>query len=181
MRKLKQVRTVNPYEFELDLAPLLAVMVKLVPVLLVSSAFVQVMTVETDLPQAVKQAIEQQEKKETPTTIQVKASAKDGLIVTVLKSGAEKVQSIPLKEGEFDFNQLHLSLQKIKSENPEVFKIELTPDDSVAYKDIVRITDEARRSRDKKVTFPVLDSKENKTVMTDFMFPDVVFTNIFDG
>lgn len=37
-------------EFDLDLAPLLAVMVKLVPVLLVSSAFVQMMIIETDLP-----------------------------------------------------------------------------------------------------------------------------------
>lgn len=181
MRKLRTIRTTNPYEFELDLAPLLAVMVKLVPVLLVSSAFVQVMTVETDLPQAVKQAIEQQEKKETPTTIQIKASTKDGLTLTVAKAGAEKIQSIPLKDGEFDFNQLHLSLQKIKAENPDVFKVELAPEEAVAYKDIVRITDEARRSRDKKVTFPIHDAKENKTVFTDFMFPDVVFTNIFDG
>ncbi len=181
MRKLRQIKTINPYEFDLDLAPLLAVMVKLVPVLLVSSAFVQVVTVETDLPQAVKEAIQQQEKKETPTTIQIKASNKEGLIITVSKNGAEKIQVIPKKDGAFDFNQLHLTLQKVKSENPEIFKVELTPDETIAYKDIVRITDEARRSRDKKVTFPVQDSKENKTVMTDFMFPDVVFTNIFDG
>ena len=56
MRRRQQFKTLNPAEFELDLAPLLAVMVKLVPVLLLSSAFVQVMMVETDLPQAVKEA-----------------------------------------------------------------------------------------------------------------------------
>lgn len=181
MRRMRQIKSTNPYEFELDLAPLLAVMVKLVPVLLISSAFVQVMTVETDLPQAVKEAIQKEEKKDTPTTIHIKANPKDGLIVTVAKNGSEKIQSIPMKDGEFDFNQLHLSLQKIKTDNPEVFRVELAPEAAVAYKDIVRITDEARRSRDKKVTFPVYDSKENKTIMTDFMFPDVVFTNIFDG
>lgn len=180
MRQLRKIKTLNPYEFELDLAPLLAVMVKLVPVLLVSSAFVQVMTVETDLPQAVKEAIQQQEQKPT-TNIQIKASKKDGLQIIVAKGGSQKTESIPLKDGNFDFQSLHLALQKVKSENPEVFKIELSPDENVAYRDVVKMTDEARRSRDKKVTFPVYDSKENKTVMTDYMFPDVVFTNIFEG
>ena len=56
-------------EFELDLAPLLAVMVKLVPVLLVSSAFVQLMIVETELPQVVQQALAYQEK-QTKKTLQ---------------------------------------------------------------------------------------------------------------
>jgi biopolymer transport protein ExbD len=181
MRRLRQIKSTTPHEFELDLAPLLAVMVKLVPVLLLSSAFVQVMTVETDLPQAVKEAIQKEEQKEKPTIVHIKASQKDGLTIVVNKNGSEKTQVIPLKEGQFDFNQLHLSLREIKLQNPEVFKIELSPEETVAYKDIVKITDEARRSRDKKVLFPVTDQKENKVIMTDFMFPDVVFTNIFDG
>ena len=180
MRKLRRIKTLNPYEFELDLAPLLAVMVKLVPVLLVSSAFVQVMTVETDLPQAVKEAIQQQEQKPT-TNIQIRASTKDGIQVIIAKGGAQKTETVPMKEGNFDYQTLHKTLQRIKGENPEVFKIEPTPDSNVPYKDVVRMTDEARRSRDKTVTFPVYDAKENKTVKTDYMFPDVVFTNIFDG
>jgi biopolymer transport protein ExbD len=180
MRRMKQQRTLNPYEFELDLAPLLAVMVKLVPVLLVSSAFIQVMTVETELPQAVKEAIQKQEDKPT-ASVQIKASMKEGIQVIVAKGGAQKVESVPMKEGAFDYPLLHQTLQKVKAANPEVFKVELAPEADVAYKDVVKMTDEARRSRDKKVTFPVYDSKENKTVMTDFMFPDVVFTNIFDG
>lgn len=181
MRRSRAQIPKTPHEFELDLAPLLAVMVKLVPVLLLSSAFVQVMTVETDLPQAVKQAIQQQEKKENPTVVQVKLSSKDGLTVVVNKGGSEKSQAIPLKDGHFDFNQLHLTLRQIKTENPEVFKIEINPEEKVPYQDIVKATDEARRSRDKSVTFPVKDTNTNKTVSTDYMFPDVVFTNIFDG
>jgi biopolymer transport protein ExbD len=155
-------------------------MVKLVPVLLVSSAFIQVMTVETELPQAVKEAIQKQEDKPT-ASVQIKASMKEGIQVIVAKGGAQKVESVPMKEGAFDYPLLHQTLQKVKAANPEVFKVELAPEADVAYKDVVKMTDEARRSRDKKVTFPVYDSKENKTVMTDFMFPDVVFTNIFDG
>ncbi len=180
MRKLRQIRTLNPHEFELDLAPLLAVMVKLVPVLLVSSAFIQVMTIETDLPQAVKEAIQKQDEKPV-ATVQIKASLKDGFQVVVAKSGTQKEEAVPLKDGKFDFSLLHQTLQKVKAANPEVFKIELAPEADVTSQDIAKMTDEARRSHDKKITFPVYDSKENKTVMTDYMFPDVVFTNIFDG
>jgi biopolymer transport protein ExbD len=180
MRKLRQIKTLNPHEFELDLAPLLAVMVKLVPVLLVSSAFIQNMSIETELPQAVKAAIAQQDEKPT-AAIQIKSSMKDGIQVIVAKGGSQKTENVPLKDGKFDFQLLHLTLQKVKTENPEVFKVEMAPDANVPYRDVVKMTDEARKSHDKKVTFPIRDAKENKTVMTDFMFPDVVFTNIFDG
>ena len=180
MRKLKKIRTLNPAEFELDLAPLLAVMVKLVPVLLLSSAFVQVMMVETDLPQAVKEAMKKEEEKPT-ANIQIQASKKEGIKVVVQKAGAQKVEAVPMKDGKFDYLALHKTLQKIKAENPEVFRVELTPDADIPYRDVVKMTDEARRSRDRKITFPIHDPKENKTVMTDFMFPDVVFTNVFDG
>ena len=48
----------HAHDIELDLAPLLAVMVKLVPVLLLSSSFVPISVVESELPQVVKEAIE---------------------------------------------------------------------------------------------------------------------------
>lgn len=180
MRRKQNFRTLNPAEFELDLAPLLAVMVKLVPVLLLSSAFIQVMVVETDLPQAVKEAIQKQEEKPT-ANIQIKASMRDGLHVVIQKGGSQKVENVPLKDGRFDFQTLQKTLQRVKTDNPEVFKVEMAPDSDVPYRDVVRITDEARRSRTKGVTFPVKDTKENKIIMTDFMFPDVVFSNVFDG
>lgn len=180
MRQLRKFKTHSPSEFDLDLAPLLAVMVKLVPVLLLSSAFVQVMMVETDLPQAVKEAMKKEEEKPT-ANIQIQASKKEGIKVVIAKGGAQKIETVPMKDGNFDFATLHKTLQKVKAENPEVFRVELTPDADIPYRDVVKMTDEARRSRDRKVTFPIHDPKENKTVMTDFMFPDVVFTNVFDG
>ncbi|PIS11028.1 MAG: biopolymer transporter ExbD [Bdellovibrio sp. CG10_big_fil_rev_8_21_14_0_10_47_8] len=180
MRRLKKVATLSPYEFDLDLAPLLAVMVKLVPVLLLSSAFIQVMMVETELPQAVKEAVQKQEEKPT-TSIQVRANLKQGFEIVISKNGTQKSELVPLKEGAFDFNQLQKKLQAVKLANPQVFSIELAPESNIPYRDVVHITDEARKSRDRDVKFPLFDAKENKTVMTDYMFPDVVFTNIFDG
>lgn len=180
-RLKKQFKTHLNHEFDLDLAPLLAVMVKLVPVLLISSAFVQVMVIETDLPQAVKQAV--QENKDQPkASVQLEINSKSGIKVIVAKNGQQKVDQIPMKEQkEFDFQSLHKFLQKIKTENPDVFRIELAPDSAVAYKDIVKIMDEARKSRDRDVRFPIFDKKENKQTTTEYMFPDVVFANMMDG
>jgi biopolymer transport protein ExbD len=171
----------SPHEFELDLAPLLAVMVKLVPVLLISSAFVQVMMIETDLPQAVKEAIKKDENM-PQANIEMLVNSHNGIkIVVQKKTGQQEVETIPLKDGQYDLATLQKTFQKVKSENPEVFHLEVAPDADVAYKDVVKMIDEARRARDKNVKFPVHDEKSNKTVMTEYMFPDVTFTNIFDG
>lgn len=180
MGRLYKPRHNTNHEFELDLAPLLAVMVKLVPVLLISSAFVQIMVIETELPQAVKEAIQEQEKKPT-TTVQLAIDNKKGVNVVTLKDGKQSVQTVPLKDGKFDLTMLHLTLQKVKLENPEIFKIEFAPEDNVPYSEIVKMMDECRRSKDPKVKFPVFDKASNKEIQTEYMFPDVVFSNMMDG
>lgn len=181
MGRLKKVKTHLNHEFELDLAPLLAVMVKLVPVLLISSAFVQVMIIETDLPQAVKQAV-QDNNDQPKASIQIAINKNTGIKVIVAKNGQQKIDQIPMKnQSDYDFQSLHKFLQKVKTENPDVFRVELAPDSNVAYKDIVKIMDEARKSRDRNVRFPIFDKKENKQTSTEYMFPDVVFANMMDG
>ena len=180
-RRLRKPRQTMSHEFELDLAPLLAVMVKLVPVLLVSSAFMQVMIIETDLPQAVKEAIVQNNEK-PKATIQLEISKKSGIKVIVAKDGSQKVDQIAMKsESDYDLPGLHKFLQHVKAENPEVFRIELAPEANVPYKDIVKIMDEVRKSRDKDIRFPIYDQKERKPSSTDYMFPDVIFANMMDG
>ncbi len=169
------------HEFELDLAPLLSVMVKLVPVLLLSSAFVQVMVIETDLPQAVQQAVQQNN--ENPTAaVQLTIDSKEGFKVIVQKGSDQKVEQIPLlKDNNWDLKTLHATLAKVKQQHPEVFKIEFNPAANVPYRDIVKFMDEARKAKNKDLKFPVINKKDNTTFMTDYMFPDVVFTNVMDG
>ena len=180
MRRLKKHKTHLSHEFELDLAPLLAVMVKLVPVLLISSAFVQIMVIETDLPQVVKEAMVVNNDK-PKASIQLEIAKTGGIKVIVAKDGNQKAEQVPSASGGFDLALLQKTLQKVKAENPDVFKIELAPEPAVAYKDIVKIMDEARRSKDHDVRFPIFDKKENKQATTDYMFPDVVFANMMDG
>lgn len=182
MRSRYKPKVQHNHEFELDLAPLLAVMVKLVPVLLISSAFVQVMVIETDLPQAVKEAIETQDKDKNLATIQLDVSRKEGIKVVIAKDGAQKVETIKLNaDGSFDLQGLQKELQKVKAENPKVFHIEVAPEGNVSYKELVKIMDEARKSRDKDVHFPVFDAQKGHDIETDYMFPDVVFSNMMEG
>lgn len=181
MRRVRKVKINHNSEFELDLAPLLAVMVKLVPVLLVSSAFVQMMVIETELPQVVNEAIQREEKNPTPTNIALEVDSKNGIRIVVTEKGQEKVETIPLKNGGFDFNRLHQKLVAFKKGHPEIFKLELNPDGKVAYNDIVKIMDEARQARDINVKFPVFDTKQGKNVETNYMFPEIIFANTMEG
>lgn len=178
--KRRKIKITHAYEFELDLAPLLAVMVKLVPVLLVSSAFVQMMVIETDLPQVVQEAIKKQDEDPHKKQLQVEISQNDGVKFILLRDGQEKAQTVPVKDGQLDYSAVHQKFVELKKENPEIFKIEIFPSAKVAYKDIIKIMDEARRSRE-GLRFPVKDEKQGKDVETEYMFPEVVFGNTLEG
>lgn len=181
MRRMRKIKVDHNSEFELDLAPLLAVMVKLVPVLLVSSAFVQMMVIETELPQVVSEAIERQEKETNPANIALEVDSKEGIRIIVTDKGQEKVETIPLKDGSFDYASLHQKLVLVKQAHPEIFKIELNPDDRIPYNEIVKIMDEARQAHDTNIRFPVFDTKQGKQVETQYMFPEIIFANMMEG
>ncbi|WP_413944442.1 ExbD/TolR family protein [Bdellovibrio sp. HCB-162] len=178
---MKKIKINHHSEFELDLAPLLAVMVKLVPVLLLSSAFVQMMVIETELPQVVSEAIQRQEQQPTPTSVAIEVDAKDGINIVVTEKGKDQVENIPLKNGAFDYPTLHQKLVAVKKAHPEIFKIELNPDGKVPYNEVVKVMDEARQSRDNTIKFPVFDTKQGKNVETNYMFPEIVFANMMEG
>lgn len=168
-------------EFELDLAPLLAVMVKLVPVLIVSSAFVQMMIIETELPQVVQEAIKEQDLNPKSAHITLEVNKTDGVRIVIAENGQEKVEVISNKDQTFDLPTLHQKLVEIKQQHPQVFKIDVSPEANVAYKDIISIIDEARKSKSNKVQFKFLDIKNGKETTTEYMFPEVVFSNVMDG
>lgn len=169
-------------EFDLDLAPLLAVMVKLVPVLLVSSAFVQMMIIETELPQVVQEAIEKQENNTKTTSISLSMDKKAGIRIIITKNGNEKVTQINLDQNKnIDYEKVHMAIIEIKKLHPEIFKIEFNPSQDISYKDIVKMMDEVRRSKSSDIKFPVKDEKTGSIVDTDYMFPEVTFANILEG
>lgn len=181
MRRMRKIKINHNSEFELDLAPLLAVMVKLVPVLLVSSAFVQMMVIETELPQVVSEAIQKQDQDKTPTNIALEVDGKDGFNIVVTEKGQDKVENVPMKNGTYDLPALHEKLVAVKKAHPEIFKLELNPEARVPYKELVKIMDEVRQAHDPAIKFPVFDTKQGKNVETPYMFPEIVFSNMMEG
>lgn len=169
-------------EFELDLAPLLAVMVKLVPVLLISSAFVQLMIIETELPQVVKEAVDQNNKPDpNAAKIRMEVDGKSGFKVVISQKGQDQEVTVPTKDGAFDYPALHQQLVGIKKAHPEVFKIDLMPGAGVEYGVLIKVMDEARRARDSSITFPVMDMEKKTETQTPFMFPEIVFANSLES
>jgi biopolymer transport protein ExbD len=182
MRKRFKPQLQENLEVELDLAPLLAVMVKLVPVLLVSSAFVQIMNVETELPQAVKEAIAREPSSlEKKTQIAVEVSKLKGFTVVLWQDGKQTIESVPPSEGKLDLQKFHQALVRIKTENPQVFRLELAPDNNITHQEIISIMDAARKAKDKQVRFPINDKATGKETLTEFMFPEIVFSNVLEG
>ncbi len=166
-------------DFELDLTPLLAIIMKLVPVLVISSSFLQLTQIETELPQVIKQQIENQ--KQDPdkmAQIKIQTDAKHGMSVLVAKGSDSDTFTVPADNGNLNLAMLNAKLVEIKKKNPEVFKIDLAPDDSLTYSEIVTILDGSRKSASHE-EFVFIDPKTGKEVKTDFLFPEVVFNNIF--
>lgn len=183
MRRGYRPPTHSSTEFELDLAPLLAVMVKLVPVLLISSAFVQLMIVETDLPQAVKEALDRQVQTDQKDKVEiaVHANKNTGLEVRINEGGQEKSFPIPnIGKGDFDFATLQGKLLEFKNRHPDIFRIEFNPGGEMAYSEIMKIMDEVRQAKNKQ-QFKFVDPKTKKEVVTTLMFPEVIFGNMMEG
>jgi hypothetical protein len=101
-------------------------MVKLVPVLLVSSAFVQMMIIETELPQVVQEAIAQNNEKPT-ARILLEVSRTAGFKIRIQENGQESTVEVPVENQQLNLAQLHQKLVTVKSKYPQVFKLELVP------------------------------------------------------
>lgn len=171
MRRKVVRRHHQSHEFELDLAPLLAVMVKLVPVMLISSAFVQIMTIQSDLPGALKQVIAESERQ--PTHVRLVTTPKNQVKVVVSGPKGSKTTEVPAKpEGTIDFDGAHQALLEVKKTHPEVFHISIGTAGNTSYQDMVKLMDEARKAKTPGTEFPYTDKGEQKT--TPWMFPEVL-------
>jgi biopolymer transport protein ExbD len=184
-RKSKFINSQGDSEatFELDLSPMLALMVTLIPIMLLATVFVKVTIVESKIPQLVKNAIEEdRKKKDRDVNIHLKMQ-KTGFNLQLKYDGkAIKTFRIPRKsEVEFDLDKLHTSLHAIKMMHPEIFRVDLFPDEGIPYEEIVKVMDEARTIKGELKKAPITDKETQKTVETDVMFPDVVFSNVVEG
>ena len=171
-RKVFKRKHTQSHEFELDLAPLLSVMVKLVPVLLISSAFVQVQVVESTLPNTIAQAVEQSEKQ--PVQIKLITDAQKNLKLMVISPSGTETTEVKAEGGQLPFEKLHLALIETKRKNPQVFHLMLHASSNVTYQEVIKLMDEARKAKMAGVEFPYQDPVKGETRNSPWMFPEVM-------
>lgn len=163
--------------FDLNLAPFLDIIVSVIPMLLLSVAFLQIKMIETPIPQVVAEKIAAQDKNEIKVNLSLTASKSKGFVFDITNQGKKSKEVIPLKEGKLDFDKLNSMAITLKQSYTDVFKVDFYPDGNVAYNDIVKTMDTLRRlPAGQKVSFK--DEKSGQAVETDLMFPDVTFSNV---
>jgi biopolymer transport protein ExbD len=156
--------------FELNLAPFLDIIVSIIPMLLLSIAFVQVKMVEAPTPQVVSESTA------TPPVPQVsvalKVSKSGGFEFQVTdKQGKISTTKVPLQGGVFNFQDLLSAAVRIKEMHPEVSSLQLVPEETVAFDDLIKVMDSVREKP--------RDPSGAKTAQA--LFPDVVFASVVGG
>lgn len=161
--------------FDINLAPILDIIVSVVPMLLLSVAFIQVKMIETPVPQVVAEAIQRaDEKNETKINLKV---MKSGFTFEVVKDGRAMPVSVPNKDGKWDLEALQAAAFQVKEQNTGVFRLDVAPDADVNLRDIVNVMDRVRKvPAERKIAF--VDPQTNQKVETDLMFPNVLFANV---
>lgn len=164
--------------FALNLAPMLDVIVSITPMLLLSIAFIQVSVIESPLPQAVANAIEEQKKK-PEVKIELEMIKEKGFKFIVNDNGKKREIQIAKKtDGGFDLDKLKNEAKQIKTNYPHVFHLDLKPDSKVALNEIVNVMDQLRKLTPLEGKFTFVDPKTGQKTETDLLFPDTVFANI---
>lgn len=175
MNRLAKFRS-NDATFDLNLAPILDIIVSIVPLLLLSIAFVQVKMIDTSVPQVVAEAVKRSNDKAT-ATINLKVSKNSGFVFEVTNEGKTTPVAVPNKGKEWDLEGLQAAAFGIKEKNPGVFRLDLSPESDINLAELVTVMDKLRRSPDeKKVAFT--DPATGQQLQTELMFPDVLFANV---
>lgn len=175
---MRIVRTRNvDSTFDLNLAPVLDIIVSIVPMLLLSVAFLQVRMIETPVPQVVAEKIAEQ-KQQKQISISLKVNKSSGFIFTIVDGGKKNDVNVALKAGQYDYDALLETALKIKRQYTDIFKLDLEPSVNVSYDEIIKTMDAVRRIPNTASKLTFLDSKTGQNVQTDLMFPDVVFSNV---
>lgn len=169
--------------FELNLAPMLDVLIVLITVLLVSFQSVRLGILDGLIPQPVLTALEKDRKKnEREVQIAVKMNPKNGFTIDVIETGkkAQKIE-VPNITGKMDLDRFHREMVQLKLIKTDNFRMELNPTEEATYNDIIQVMDRIRTTSKGDPKVEIKDEKTGKMIETNIMFPDIVFSNAVEG
>ena len=160
--------------FELNLAPMMDMLVSIIPFMLLSAIYMQIMLINVPLPEPVAKALaEDRALTQREVSIQVDMKPSIGFAISVKdEKGKVTEYTVPRAGSEYDYKALHGRLVTIKQQFPKVFRLELNPDETANYKSIVKVMDASHgmEATDPKIK---IDNAE-----TPLLFPDVVLSNV---
>lgn len=167
--------------FEINLAPMLDIIVSIVPMLLLSVVFFKVTVIDTKVPQPTSKPVAEEKKKDRDVTLKLAISHSKGMDLSIVENGKENRVSVSKTMDEGSYGALKAEILRLKQKYPEVFQIELNPEEDVSYSEIVKVMDRvrSRSAQDPKISF--MDKETGKAVETDLLFPDIVFANVAGG
>lgn len=166
-------------DWEIDLSPLLALMVTLIPVLLLQTSFATLKMIETTLPVLSDAEVKPDDKKKDQIDFNLSVFAnKEHELVMELAVDNKTIKSVKIKplEEKFDYKKLQDELFIVKKKYPKENRLKLMPGDGISYSKIVKLIDSSRVTPEKKPMRFTASTGEN--LETTFLFPDVVFGNI---
>lgn len=162
--------------FDLNLAPILDIIVSIVPLLLLSVAFIQVKMIDTSVPQVVAEAAKKANEK-NETSVALKVTKNKGFTFEVTKDGKTTPVTVPNKGADWDMDGLNAAAFAIKEKNPQVFRVDMNPDADVELDKLVAVMDKLRTSpNNQKTAFK--NPETGAVIETELMFPEVLFANV---
>ena len=165
---------------EVDLSPLLALMVTLIPVLLLQTSFISMKMLETTLPVLSDSKDDKKDdKKEDKFELNIFAKGDNSIVIeTVVNERKVDSTTVKAQDKEINFEAFKKQVLEVKKKHPEKISAKLTPEDSVSYNSIVKILDSIRKVNPSDAI--KYKDKTGNMVETTMLFPDVVFGNVAD-
>lgn len=161
---------------ELPLVPILDTMVTLIGFLLFTTSFLGIVAIESPLPQASTEEVQEQ-LKEKPLQLTITLRDKDVEIWSPFSKIEPK--SIPnAQEGQPDAKAIHEALLEVKKKFPKEMNAVLVPNKNSPYDTLVALMDTIRTI---EATDPPIYIKNEKTGIDEpskTLFPKIVFGNL---
>ena len=123
---------------ELNITAFMNLMVILVPFLLITAVFSRVAILQLNLPNA-DDAANANKKPEFHLQVTIR---KDKLDIGDTRGGL--IQSLPKKEGKYDYKALSKLLQKIKVRYPDKTSATILPEEKTTYDTLIQVMDSVR-------------------------------------
>lgn len=171
MSKFVNIRKEIDEVEDINMTPIMSLFVILIPFLLLAAVFVRINIINSPFPQFSGKTT----KKQNTFTLSLYVKKSGFSVVT---TGKKKTKfKIKLKDGEYQFDELHRRLVLIKKKAPQEYRLNLYPDSSISYETIVKVMDSTRKITKDDPTIYIKDNKGEK-VKQEYLFPDVVWMGV---